>query len=102
MKSRNVVVLREAIDDLNDGKSFYDRVQTGVGNYFWDCLVNDIESLRFFAGIHNKSYGIFRMLAKRFPYAIYYEINNDVVHVTAVLPMHRDPNWIVKQLKERT
>ena len=31
------------------------------------------------------------MLAKRFPYAIYYEIKDEIAYVVAVLPMRRDP-----------
>ena len=89
-------------NDLNDGKTFYDQKEAGVGDYFWDSLVVDIESLIIYAGIHNKWYGLHRMLAKRFPYAIYYEIKDEIAYVIEVLPMRRDPAWIEKQLKERS
>jgi len=42
------------------------------------------------------------MLAKRFPYAIYYEIENEIAYVVAVLPIRQDPAWIEKKLKERS
>jgi len=45
---------------------FYDQKEAGVGNYFWDSLLADIESLVIYAGIHNKKYGFHRMFAKRF------------------------------------
>ena len=45
MKAKNVVILNEAADDLDDGRLFYDEKETGVGDYFWDSLVADIESL---------------------------------------------------------
>jgi hypothetical protein len=41
------------------------------------------------------------MLAKRFPYAIYYEVADEAAYVVAVLPMRRSPNWIEKRLKGR-
>jgi hypothetical protein len=41
------------------------------------------------------------MFAKRFPYAIYYEIEKDFAYVVAVLPMRQDPAWIAEQLKSR-
>jgi hypothetical protein len=41
------------------------------------------------------------MLAKRFPYAVYYEIVDDVAYVIAVLPMRRSPEWIKKRLNDR-
>ena len=45
MKIKNVVILKEVANDLSDGKAFYDQIQEGVGDYFWDSLVADIESL---------------------------------------------------------
>jgi hypothetical protein len=42
------------------------------------------------------------MLAKRFPYAIYYEIVDDIAYVVAVLPMRRNPAWIKKKMKARS
>jgi len=51
MKVHDVVVLREVAGDLNEGKAFYDRSEPGVGDYFWDSLCADIESLTIYAGI---------------------------------------------------
>lgn len=98
---REVVVLREVAADLNDGEAFYDQRSPGVGDYFWDSLLADIESLVVYAGIHSRRQGLYRMLAKRFPYAVYYEIADDVVYVVAVLPMRRNPAWITRKLKGR-
>jgi hypothetical protein len=98
---REVVVLGEVADDLNKGRAFYDQQEPGVGDYFWDSLVTDIESLKIYAGIHARGHGVYRMLAKRFPYAIYYEIADDVAYVIAVLPMRRSPAWIQRQLRDR-
>jgi hypothetical protein len=41
------------------------------------------------------------MFARRFPYAIYYEMVDDIAYVVAVLPMRRNPVWIKRRLKER-
>ena len=101
MKIKNVVALKEVTTDLKDGKYFYDQRESGIGDYFWDSLIADIESLIIYAGIHNKRYGLYRMFAKRFPYSIYYEIKDEIAYVVAVLPMRRDPLWIKRKLKER-
>ena len=101
MNVRNVVVLSEVADDLNDGKTFYDQSNPGVGDTFWDSLYADIESLTVYAGIHPRKDGLYRMLTKRFPYAIYYEISDEVAYVVAVLPMRRDPRWIQAHLQDR-
>jgi hypothetical protein len=101
MTVREVVVLGEVAGDLNEGRTFYDQQGPGIGDYFWDSLVADIESLRVYAGIHPRKHGVHRMLARRFPYAVYYEVAEDVAYVIAVLPMRRDPAWIRKQLRDR-
>lgn len=101
MKIDEVFVLEEAVEDMNEGKRFYDARQRGVGEYFWDSLISDVESLIIYAGIHKKKSGFYQMLAKRFPYAIYYEIENRIVYVVAVMPMRRDPAWIAKKLRTR-
>ncbi len=102
MKIKDVVSLKEVAIDLNNGKAFYDQSEAGVGDYFWDSLIADIESLRIYAGIHNRKYGLHRMLARRFPYAIYYEIEGEIAYIAAVLPMRRNPVWIKKKLKKRS
>ena len=101
MKIKDVLVLKEAVADLNDGKEFYDNREKGVGDYFWDTLLSDIESLVVYAGIHRKEQGLYRMLSKRFPYVVYYELKDENAYVVAVLPMRRDPLWIKKRLQER-
>jgi len=95
----DIVLLKEALVDLNNGRNFYDHIHGGAGNYFWDSLVADIESLIIYAGVHSKYSNFYRMLARRFPYAIYYEIDSKVVRVVAVLPMRREPLWINKLLR---
>ena len=100
MNINDVLVLDDAYTDLKEGKLFYDKKQLGIGEYFWDSLVSDIESLIMYAGIHSKKYKLFRMFSKRFPYAIYYQTKNQTAYVIAVLPMHRDPTWIIKKLNK--
>ena len=102
MKVKDVVILKEVADDLNDGKAFYDQRESGVGDYFWDSLLADMESLVLYAGIHRKEHGFHRMLAKRFPYAIYYDIVDDIAYIVAVLPMRRSPSWIKRKIKGRS
>ena len=92
-KFRNVVVLSEGAIDLNNGRRFYDNIESGIGDYFFDSLIADVESLQFSAGIHSKYFNYYRLLSKRFPFALYYEIENDTVRVIAILDMRRNPSW---------
>jgi plasmid stabilization system protein ParE len=92
-------ILDEAEKDLIDGFAFYERLAAGLGDYFLDSLYADLESLRLFAGIHSFHFGYYRLLAKRFPFAVYYRIQDDIVQIYAILDCRRDPAWIRKRLK---
>jgi len=46
--------------------------------------------------------GILVFLKEIFPYALYYEIENEIAYVVAVLPMRRDPLWIKEKLQQRS
>jgi len=97
----DIVLLREASIDLEQGRKFYNKLQMGVGDYFYDSLISDIESLYLYAGIHPCHGGYHYMPSHRFPFAVYYEINNSTVIVVAVLDMRRNPTWLHNQLGER-
>ena len=88
-----VKISGEAEADIAEGYWFYERQAQGLGDYFRDCLLADIESLTFFGGIHEMAYGYQRMLAKRFPYTVYYDREGNGITVVAVLDARRDPSW---------
>lgn len=87
--------------DLEQGYLFYEQQQAGLGTYFLDALFTDIDSLSFYAGIHLQVWGYYRLLSKRFPFAIYYSIDKTMVLVMAVLDCRRNPSWIRKKLTKR-
>jgi hypothetical protein len=101
MKKRKVAIEEGAVDDLRQGKRFYDRKEHGLGDYFINSLLADLESLAFYAGIHRRYAGFYRMLSKRFPFAIYYDIREDTILVVAVLDMKSNPAWTRSQLSKR-
>lgn len=96
-----IVVLAEAARDLELGRDFYDAQQFGIGDYFVDSLLSDLESLRLFHGIHARHFGFHRMLASRFPFGIYYDETEQEIRVFAVLDLRRDPLWIRAELTKR-
>lgn len=95
-----VRIARSAETDLLEGYAFYERQQAGVGDYFLDSLFADIDALTLFAGIHPKPEGrLHRTLAKRFPFAIYYDVQDGVATVLAVLDCRQNPASITERLK---
>ena len=90
-----VEILSSALSDLAEGRQFYEEQGDGLGEYFFDSLFSDIDSLTLYAGIHPIFYGCHRMLSKRFPYAIYYKLKEkSVATVWRVLDLRRDPKRI--------
>ena len=94
-----IKVLSSAIEDLYEGRLFYEKQGEGLGEYFFDSLFSDIDSLVLYGGIHIKVFGYHRMLSKRFPYAIYYKLDRESgVVVYRVLDLRRDPKKIRQSL----
>ena len=73
----NIRILPSAYDGLMADRKFYEKQGEGLGDYFFDSLFSDIDSLILHGGIHQKVYGYHRLLSKRFPYAIYYKIDGE-------------------------
>jgi plasmid stabilization system protein ParE len=96
----SIKILASASEDLDRGRIFYSRQGEGLGEYFLDSLASDIDALALYAGIHPKVFGYYRLLSKRFPYDVYYQINrrHDVI-VWRVLDLRQDPLRIQRALK---
>jgi len=71
-----------------------------VGEYFIDSLFADIDSLILNATLYPVFKNGYRhMLARRFPYSVYYKIENQTEVVYAVLDSRRDPHLINERLR---
>jgi len=97
-----IEILDSARQDLIDGYRFYEKQAEGVGVYFLDTLFADIDSLVISAGIHSVHFGKYhRLLSKRFPFAIYYRVEEQTARVYAVLDCRRRPAWTRKKLRSK-
>ena len=94
-----IEILDKAREDFLDGFRFYEKQREGLGRYFVDSLIADIESLRLYAGVHSRQWGYYRTISRRFPFTVYYQIEEEVVQIHAVLlTCRRNPAWIQKRL----
>jgi len=92
--------LSSAKRDLKDGFYFYEQCDKGLGIYFLETLYSDIDSLKLFAGIHPIHFNnYYRLLSKRFPFAIYYKIENKEINIYAIVDCRKKPSWIKNKLK---
>ena len=90
-----VRVLESARKDLVDGFYFYEKQADGIGTYFLKSIYSDIDSLGDNAGIHPVYFGEYhRLLAARFPFAVYYKVMEDAALVYAVLDCRSESVWI--------
>ena len=101
MNHREIVIQEEAFEDLQQGRRFYEQQELGLGDYFIDALLADLDYLSFYAGIHPLYSGYYRMPSKRFPFSIYYNIDEEFVFVIAILDMRRNPGWNRAELEKR-
>lgn len=91
-------ILSLAIQDIESGRRFYEQQQNSLGVYFLDSLFSDIDSLLLYAGVHQLFFGYYRSLSKRFPYAIYYQLNGETIEVWRVLDCRQNPARVAKAL----
>ena len=59
----------------------------------------DIDSLELDAGIHIKVFDFHRLLAKRFPYAVYYRVDGETCIVFRVLDCRQEPEKTTEGLR---
>ncbi|MCX5971248.1 MAG: type II toxin-antitoxin system RelE/ParE family toxin [Coprothermobacterota bacterium] len=96
-----IKILDAAQADLLSGYAFYERQGSNLGDYFLDSLFSDIDSLLLFGGIHPVHFDkYYRLLSKRFPFAIYYKIDGDTIGIFAVLDCRQDPRRTDDRLKD--
>jgi plasmid stabilization system protein ParE len=82
---------RAAVDIIN-AFEWYEARRSGLGVEFHDALNRTFELIEHMptAGpeVHH---GLRRLLLKRFPFAIYYRIDEEIVEVRGCLHQRRDP-----------
>jgi plasmid stabilization system protein ParE len=94
-----VKILPTALEDLDRGRRFYSRQRSSLGNYFLDGLFSDIDSLELYAGVHMRVFDFHRLLAKRFPYAVYYKVEGETCIVFRVLDCRQEPDKTTEALR---
>lgn len=90
-----IKILDLAERDLIEGFRFYEAQEAGLGSYFLTNLYADIESLRLYAGVHEKPFkAYYRLLSRRFPFAVFYTFEKSIVSIHGVVGCRRDPAWV--------
>ena len=90
VNSRHILWKKHALERM---------MERGIGDYFFDSLFAEIDSLTLYAGIHSIHFRFYRLIAKRFPYAIYNKIADGKALVFRVLDCRRNPTRLRKALE---
>jgi plasmid stabilization system protein ParE len=84
-----------AEQDLVEAKTWYDEQRQGLGAEFLDCVNDVFDTIRRMPELYGRvHHDIRRALVKRFPYGIFYRIDETQITVVAVYHASRDPrSW---------
>src|ERR1035441_4140108 len=95
-----VRILTSAFNDLAASRAFYEAQGEGLGGYFFDSVFSDIDSLALYGGTDPMVMGYHRLLARRFPYAMYYKMEAaGCAIVFRILDCRQDPTKTIRQLR---
>jgi plasmid stabilization system protein ParE len=87
-----LIVTPEAEEDLAEAKAWYERQRPGLGDEFLECVEEVLDRIPQFPEAGRPMLrGVRRLLVRRFPYAVFYRVEDDQVAVLAVYHTRRDP-----------
>lgn len=93
-----VVILRNARSNLIEAAAFYEENYVGLGEKFITSIENDIALLKRIGPVHRKIDGYYRMVASKFPFSIFYKVENSQIRIHRILDNRRDPQVISEML----
>jgi len=88
--------------DVRNGRRWYEDKAPGLGEeflrVFYACCEELTRSPQVYARVHRDFH---RRLLRRFPYAIYFRIQGDLVLVFGLFHCARDPRRLRRELRDR-
>ena len=82
-----------ARDDIDLAIAWYERQRTGLGIEFLNCIEQAIDSIASHPKAYAVRYRSFRAcVVKRFPFSIYFTLEDDALIVHSVFHHRRDPD----------
>lgn len=87
-----LVINPKAEADLAEVKAWYNGERDGLGDEFLECVDEAFGQIRALPNVSRKVYlDLRRKLVRRFPYAVFYRVDEDQITVVAVYHCKRDP-----------
>ena len=96
-----VVFDPEALVEVREAAAFYESAKAGLGRGFLDALDRAVSLIRYHPLMYRRIKGRFRRyLLRRFPYAVIYTVDEDVIYVAAVMHLKRKPGYWLTRMDE--
>ena len=97
--NRQLVVEPEAEADILDGYLWYEEQLSGLGSRFIEELDATFDSIL----LNPRSYpevipGIRRSLTRIFPYLAFYTLNDETIHILALIHAAQEPKYITERI----
>jgi plasmid stabilization system protein ParE len=91
-----LIVRPEAEEDLRSAYQWYQEQRKGLGDEFLLCVevafASILKNREQYIKIHKE---VHRALLRRFPYGIFYVIDNNIISIISIFHCSRDPQrWI--------
>ena len=100
MRKRRIVFERTARCELDEAVEWYERALLKLGTRFRSDVYAAVESLEPFPERHSKEHGeLRRIVMRRFPYLIYYLVEEKRIVVFSVFHASRDPEELREHLE---
>ena len=101
MHSKPIVIPAPTAQDLDDGHSWYERQESGLGMQFLSDVNVTLKSIqRTPAGYQGVHQNYRKAVLKRFPYVILYREEVDQIFIAAVFHTSRSPESLQNRLHQ--
>jgi toxin ParE1/3/4 len=89
---QNIIIRPEAENDINSAFDWYEEQRSGLGDEFALELMESMDRIIDTPQLYSDLYcGIRRALLRKFPFGIYYLLNEGNITVLSVLHLAMDP-----------
>ena len=87
-----LIINPKAEADLDEAKAWNNKQRTGLGDEFLDCVREALDQIRQWPRLSRTVFqDLRRKLVRRFPYGVFYRLDDDQITIVAVYHCKRDP-----------
>ena len=98
--SYTILIEELAEKDIDEAFLWFELQKEGLGFEFIESISETFEKIMNYPFANQLAYkNLRKTVIKRFPYLIFYFVDNDLIHIVAVMHSRRNPNFWKQRLK---